>query len=75
MINQGFKPRKLNGSLSTKLRKFQELYHEIMEEIHPRSETTGLRSLSSNTFAQMVNHNFSEEKNLKPEQSLYSNIT
>ena len=33
MQNHGFKPRKLHGSLSTKVRKFQELYEEIMEEI------------------------------------------
>ena len=30
MSNQGFKPRKLHGSLPTKLKKFQELYEEIM---------------------------------------------
>ena len=81
MQNQGFKPRKLHGSLSTKVRKFQELYEEIMEEIHPRSneqqieeiDSKQLRSLSPNTFSRLVHENFAEEMPVK--KSLFSDIT
>ena len=81
MQNQGFKPRKLHGSLSTKVRKFQELYEEIMEEIHPRSkeqqveeiDSKQLRSLSPNTFSRLVHENFSEE--MPKKKSLFSDIT
>ena len=77
MQNQGFKPRKLHGSLSTKVRKFQELYEEIMEEIHPRSneeiESKQLRSLSPNTFSRLVHENFAEE--MPEKKSLFSDIT
>ena len=76
MQNQGFKPRKLHGSLSTKVRKFQELYEEIMEEIHPRSnegqiDSKQLRSLSPNTFSRLVH--FTEE--MPEKKSLFSDIT
>ena len=77
MQNQGFKPRKLHGSLSTKVRKFQELYEEIMEEIHPRSKeqrVEKLRSLSPTTFSRLVHENFTEEMPEK-KKSLYSDIT
>ena len=78
MQNQGFKPRKLHGSLSTKVRKFQELYEEIMEEIHPRSnegqiDSKELRSLSPNTFSRLVHENFTEE--VPEKKSLFSDIT
>ena len=78
MQNQGFKPRKLHGSLSTKVRKFQELYEEIMEEIHPRSnegqiDSKQLRSLSPNTFSRLVHENFADEMPVK--KSLFSDIT
>ena len=81
MQNQGFKPRKLHGSLSTKVRKFQELYEEIMEEIHPRSseqqveeiDSKQLRSLSPNTFSRLVHENFAEE--MPEKKSLFSDIT
>ena len=78
MQNQGFKPRKLHGSLSTKVRKFQELYKEIMEEIHPRSnegqiDSKQLRSLSPNTFSRLVHENFTEE--MPKKKSLFSDIT
>ena len=78
MQNQGFKPRKLHGSLSTKLRKFQELYEEIMEEIHPRSnegqiDSKELRSLSPNTFSRIVHENFAE--GMPEKKSLFSDIT
>ena len=81
MQNQGFKPRKLHGSLSTKVRKFQELYEEIMEQIHPRSkeqqvdeiDSKQLRSLSPNTFSLLVHENFAEE--MPEKKSLFSDIT
>ena len=78
MQNQGFKPRKLHGSLSTKVRKFQELYEEIMEEIHPRSnegqiDSKQLRSLSPNTFSRLVHQNFLED--VPEKKSLFSDIT
>ena len=81
MQNQGFKPRKLHGSLSTKVRKFQELYEEIMEEIHPRSneqqvdgiDSKQLRSLSPNTFSKLVHENFVDE--MPEKKSLFSDIT
>ena len=77
MNTQGFKPRKLHGSLSMKLEKFQELYEEIMDEIRPRANTKKLRSLSPNTFSRLVHENFAEQENreeLPPKQSLYSDI-
>ena len=81
MQNQGFKPRKLHGSLSTKVRKFQELYEEIMEEIHHHSkeqrveevDSKQLRSLSPNTFSRLVHENFTEE--MPEKKSLFSDIT
>ena len=77
MSNQGFKPRKLHGSLPTKLKKFQELYEEIMEEIQVTpSVKTELQSLSPRTFTRLVQENF-EESSIKesPKRSLYSDIT
>ena len=81
MQNHGFKPRKLHGSLSTKVRKFQELYEEIMEEIHPRSneqqveeiDSKQLRSLSPNTFSRLVHENFADK--IPEKKSLFSDIT
>ena len=77
MSNQGFKPRKLHGSLSSKVRKFQEMYEEIMEEIQAKpSVKTELQSLSPRTFTRLVQENF-EESSIKetPKRSLYSDIT
>ena len=79
MSNQGFKPRKLHGSLSSKVRKFQEMYEEIMEEIQAKpSVKTELQSLSPRTFTKLVQENF-EESSRKEEpstrNSLYSDIT
>ena len=55
MSTQGFKPRKLHGSLSSKVRKFQEMYEEIMEEIQAKpSVKTELQSLSPRTFTKLV---------------------
>ena len=81
MQNQGFKPRKLHGSLSTKVQNFQELYEEIMEEIHPRSkeqqveeiDSKQLRSLSPNTFSRLVHESFTGE--MPEKKSLFSDIT
>ena len=77
MSNQGFKPRKLHGSLSTKLKKFQELYEEIMEEIQVKpSVKTELQSLSPRTFTRLVQENFEESTTEEPpKHSLYSDIT
>ena len=77
MSNQGFKPRKLHGSLSTKVKKFQELYEEIMEEIQVKpSVKTELQSLSPRTFTRLVQENFEESSTEEPpKQSLYSDIT
>jgi len=77
MSNQGFKPRKLHGSLSTKLKKFQELYEEIMEEIQVKpSVKTELQSLSPRTFTRLVQENFEESSTEEPpKHSLYSDIT
>ena len=77
MSNQGFKPRKLHGSLPTKLKKFQELYEEIMEEIQVKpSVKTELQSLSPRTFTRLVQENFEESSTKEtPKRSLYSDIT
>ena len=79
MSNQGFKPRKLHGSLSSKVRKFQEMYEEIMEEIQAKpSVKTELQSLSPRTFTKLVQENFEESsRNAEPptRNSLYSDIT
>ena len=77
MSNQGFKPRKLHGSLSTKLKKFQELYEEIMEEIQVKPSVKGqLQSLSPRTFTRLVQENVEESSSKEPpKQSLYSDIT
>ena len=77
MSNQGFKPRKLHGSLPTKLKKFQELYEEIMEEIQVKpSIKTELQSLSPRTFTRLVQENFEESSTEEPpKHSLYSDIT
>jgi len=77
MSNQGFKPRKLHGSLSTKLKKFQELYEEIMEEIQVKpSVKTDLQSLSPRTFTRLVEQNFEESSTEEPpKKTLYSDIT
>ena len=77
MSNQGFKPRKLHGSLSTKLKKFQELYEEIMEEIQVKpSVKTELQSLSPRTFTRLVQEKFEESSTEEPpKHSLYSDIT
>jgi len=77
MSNQGFKPRKLHGSLSTKLKKFQEMYEEIMEEIQVKpSVKTELQSLSPRTFTRLVQENFEESSTEEPpKHSLYSDIT
>ena len=79
MNTQGFKPRKLHGSLSSKVRKFQEMYEEIMEEIEAKpSVKTELQSLSPRTFTRLVQENF-EDSSRKEEpstrNSLYSDIT
>ena len=79
MSTQGFKPRKLYGSLSSKVRKFQEMYEEIMEEIQVKpSVKTELQSLSPRTFTKLVQENF-EDSSPKEEpstrNSLYSDIT
>ena len=79
MSTQGFKPRKLHGSLSSKVRKFQEMYEEIMEEIQAQpSVKTELQSLSPRTFTKLVQENF-EDSSRKEEpptrNSLYSDIT
>ena len=79
MSTQGFKPRKLHGSLSSKVRKFQEMYEEIMEEIQAKpSVKTELQSLSPRTFTRLVQENF-EDSSRKEEpstrSSLYSDIT
>jgi len=79
MNTQGFKPRKLHGSLSSKVRKFQEMYEEIMEEIQEKpSVKTELQSLSPRTFTRLVQENF-EDSSRKEEpptrSSLYSDIT
>ena len=79
MSTQGFKPRKLYGSLSSKVRKFQEMYEEIMEEIQVKpSVKTELQSLSPHTFTRLVQENF-EDSSRKEEpptrSSLYSDIT
>ena len=77
MSNQGFRPRKLHGTLSSKIRKFQELYEEIIQEIEPKSNASELRSLSPNTFTRLVHENFTdaipEKEALK--KTLYSDIT
>ena len=79
MSTQGFKPRKLHGSLSSKVRKFQEMYEEIMEEIQAKpSVKTELQSLSPRTFTRLVQENFedSSQKEESPTRnSLYSDIT
>ena len=77
MSNQGFRPRKLYGTLSSKIRKFQELYEEIIQEIEPKSNASELRSLSPNTFTRLVHENFTDaipEKEV-PKKTLYSDIT
>ena len=77
MSNQGFKPRKLHGSISTKLKKFQEMYEEIMEEIQVKpSVKTELQSLSPRTFTRLVEQNFEESSTEEPpKRTLYSDIT
>ena len=77
MSNQGFRPRKLHGTLSSKIRKFQELYEEIMQEIEPKSNASELRSLSPNTFTRLVHENFTDaipEKEAS-KKTFYSDIT
>ena len=79
MSTQGFKPRKLHGSLSSKVRKFQEMYEEIMEEIQAKpSVKAELQSLSPRTFTKLVQENF-EDSSRKEEpptrNSSYSDIT
>ena len=79
MSTQGFKPRKLHGSLSSKVRKFQEMYEDIMEEIQAKpSVKAELQSLSPRTFTRLVQENF-EDSSRKEEpptrNSLYSDIT
>ena len=79
MSTQGFKPRKLHGTLSSKVRKFQEIYEEIMEEIQAKpSVKAELQSLSPRTFTKLVQENF-EDSSRKEEpptrSSLYSDIT
>jgi hypothetical protein len=76
MSNQGFKPRKLHGSLPTKLKKFQELYEEIMEEIQVPTIKKELQSLSPRTFTRLVEQNFEEYSTEEPpKRTLYSDIT
>ena len=78
MSTQGFKPRKLHGSLSSKVRKFQEMYEEIMEEIQRKpSVKTELQSLSPRTFTRLVQENFEDSSGKEPptRNSLYSDIT
>ena len=78
MSTQGFKPRKLHGSLSSKVRKFQEMYEEIMEEIQRKpSVKTELQSLSPRTFTRLVQENFEDSSGKEPptRNRLYSDIT
>ena len=78
MSTQGFKPRKLHASLSSKVRKFQEMYEEIMEEIQAKpSVKTELQSLSPRTFTRLVQENFEDSSGKEPptRNSLYSDIT
>ena len=77
MSNQGFKPRKLHGSFPTKLKKFQELYEEIMEEIQVKPTIKKeLQSLSPRTFTRLVEQNFEESSTEEPpKKTLYSDIT
>ena len=78
MSTQGFKPRKLHGSLSSKVRKFQEMYEEIMEDIQAKpSVKTELQSLSPRTFTKLVQENFEDSSRKEPptRNSLYSDIT
>ena len=79
MSTQGFKPRKLHGSLSSKVRKFKEMYEEIMDEIQAKpSVKTELQSLSPRTFTRLVQENFedsSREEEPPTRSSLYSDIT
>ena len=78
MSTQGFKPRKLHGSLSSKVRKFQEMYEEIMEEIQAKpSVKTELQSLSPRTFTKLVQENFEDSSRKEPptRNSLYRDIT
>ena len=78
MSTQGFKPRKLHGSLSSKVRKFQEMYEEIMEEIQAKpSVKNELQSLSPRTFTKLVQENFEDCSGKEPptRNSLYSDIT
>ena len=67
----------MHGSLSTKLKKFQEMYEEIMEEIQVKpSVKTELQSLSPRTFTRLVQENFEESSTEEPpKHSLYSDIT
>ena len=77
MSHQGFKPRKLHGSLPTKLKKFQELYEDIMDAIQVKpSVKDQLQSLSPRTFTRLVQENVEESSSKEPpKQSLYSDIT
>ena len=78
MSTQGFKPRKLHGSLSSKVRKFQEMYEEIMEEIEQKSSVkTELQSLSPRTFTRLVQENFEDSSRKEPPtgNNLYNDIT
>ena len=76
MSNQGFKPRKLHGSLPTKLKKFQELYEEIMEEIQVKpSVKTELQSLSPRTFTRLVYKKISRNLQLKNLQNIVYIVT
>jgi hypothetical protein len=75
--SQGLKPRKLHGSLSAKLKKFHELYEEIIVEIHVKTSVkTELQSLSPRTFTRLEQKNFEDSSSKEPpKRSLYSDIT
>ena len=72
-MNQGFQPKKaLDTSLSTKIRKFKELYEEIMQQMRPKKSQ--LRSFSPQTFSRMIQENFEEERVI-PKLNLFSDVT
>ena len=72
-MNQGFQPKKAQDtSLSTKIRRFKELYEEIMQQMRPRKSQ--LRSFSPQTFSRMIQENFEEER-VTPKLNLFSDVT
>ena len=73
-MNQGFQPKKAQDtSLSTKIRKFKQLYGEIMQQMKPKKKSQ-LRSFSPQTFSRMIQENFEEER-VTPKLNLFSDVT